>query len=232
MCGRFTLRAPARLQLDLFRLDAMPELKPRYNIAPSQPIAAVRALPDQPKREVAMLKWGLIPSWAKDPAIGNTLINARSESAATKPSFRSAFKARRCLILADGFYEWQKTKGAKQPFHIQMKSGEPFAFAGLWEHWEDPNGELVESATILTTDANDLMRPIHQRMPVILPPKEFDLWLDPAVKDTAKVAPLLQPFAAEAMAASPVSTHVNNPRHDDERCLTPVTAQGDGGLFA
>jgi len=234
MCGRFTLRAPSRLQLSLFQLGELPSLPSRYNIAPSQSIAAVRVKTGtkDKNRELAMLRWGLIPSWAKEPAIGNTLINARGESIATKPAFRSAFKSRRCLILADGFYEWQKKEGAKQPFYIQVGGGQPFAFAGLWEHWEDPQGEMVESAAIVTTDANDTMRPIHNRMPVILAPKDYDIWLDLTIKDAKLLEPLLRPYPSDAMIATPVSTYVNNPRHNDERCVAPGTVKGTGELFA
>jgi putative SOS response-associated peptidase YedK len=232
MCGRFTLRAPSRLQLGLFQLAELPSIPCRYNIAPSQPIAAVRAKADTSSRELAMLRWGLIPSWAKDPAIGNTLINARGESVASKPAFRSAFRSRRCLIVADGFYEWQKKDGGKQPFYIQVRGGEPFAFAGLWEHWHDPQGEIVESAAIVTTDANEIMRPIHNRMPVILAPNHYDLWLDPTMKDPKLLEPLLRPYPSEELMACPVSTYVNNPRHNDDRCIAPISPSGSGELFA
>ncbi len=239
MCGRFTLRAPSQLQLGLFQLAELPSLPARFNIAPSQPVAAVRAKKDSDGRELAMLRWGLIPSWAKEASIGNTLINARGESVATKPAFRSAFRSRRCLILADGFYEWQKKDGAKQPYYIQVRGGELFAFAGLWEHWfenrtpsVDPQGELVESATIVTTDANETMRPIHNRMPVILAPRDYDLWLDPAVKDAKLLEPLLRPCPNEEITAYPISTYVNSPRHDDERCVAPGSIEGGRELFA
>jgi putative SOS response-associated peptidase YedK len=232
MCGRFTLRAPSRLQLGLFQLAELPPLPARYNIAPSQQIAAVRAQAERDGRELAMLRWGLIPSWAKDPAIGNTLINARGESVATKPAFRSAFRSRRCLILADGFYEWQKKNGAKQPYYIQLRGGEPFAFASLWDRWEDPQGEIVESASIITTEANEAMRPIHNRMPVILAPHDYDLWLNPSVKEAKLLEPLLRPYSSAEMTTCPISAHVNNPRHDDERCIAPGSVEGGRELFA
>src|SRR5262245_35107324 len=175
MCGRFTL-ATSRAQLaDLFRLAGGPELPLRYNIAPTQPVPVVRAAGDG--RALALARWGLIPRWATDPAIGNRLINARSETVAEKPSFRDAFRKRRCLIPATGFYEWAKTAGGKQPYHFRLLDGRPFAFAGLWERW-DRGGEPVESCTILTTAANAVVRPVHERMPVILPAEAFAAWLD------------------------------------------------------
>jgi putative SOS response-associated peptidase YedK len=160
-----------------------------------------------------MLRWGLIPSWAKDPAMGAKLINARAETVAEKPSFRSAFRHRRCLVVADGFYEWQKQEGKKQPFYFRLQDGQPFAFAGLWESWKDPNGEVVDSCTILTTEANQLMQPIHDRMPVILASQDYDLWLDPTVQ-SEQLQNLLQPFPSEAMVSYPVSTKVNKPTND------------------
>jgi putative SOS response-associated peptidase YedK len=218
MCGRFTLRSSSTKVAETFGLSEAPLFEPRYNIAPTQPVAAVRATPEG--RQLASLRWGLIPSWADDPSIGYRMINARSETVATKPSFRSAFKNRRCLIPADGYYEWQKTDGKKQPYLIGMRDGTPFAFAGLWEHWERGQ-EPIESCTILTTAANDLTGPIHDRMPVILDPKDFDLWLDPQVQDPKALEPFLRPHVAETMMAYQVSTLVNNPRNEDPRCVEP-----------
>src|SRR5208283_4096944 len=167
MCGRFTMTTPGRVVNDLFQLPEAPVLPLRFNIAPSQPIAAVR-IADTGKRQLISLHWGLIPSWSKN---AKGIINARSETAASKPTFRSPFRQRRCLILADGFSEWQKTGSSKkQPFYFRLQEGRPFAFAGLWDRWHAPEGEVIESATILTTDANDVVRPVHERMPVILPP--------------------------------------------------------------
>jgi putative SOS response-associated peptidase YedK len=169
------------------------------------------------------LRWGLVPHWADDIKIGYSLINARSETAADKPAFRKAFRDRRCLILTDGFYEWQKLEDRKQPYYIRRRDGKPFAFAGLWESWS--KGETpVQSCTILTTDANDLMRPLHDRMPVILDPGNFDRWLDPTVNKPAEVQPLLAPCPADWLQAIPVSTHVNNPRHEDASCVTPIAS--------
>jgi putative SOS response-associated peptidase YedK len=168
MCGRFTLRASPRLIAEQFDLFNMPELKPRYNVAPSQSVAVVRQQPDAEGRELALLKWGLIPAWAADAKIGNRMANAHSETAASKPSFRSAFKRRRCLVVADGFYEWQKVGSKKQPHFIRLRDDRPFGIAGLWERW-DKQGEPIESCTLLTTEPNELMKPIHDRMPVIIP---------------------------------------------------------------
>ena len=209
----------------LFGVAVPDEHAPRYNIAPSQGILAVRAAPDggDGAREAAVLRWGLVPSWAKDPDIGNRVINARAETVAEKPSFRAAFRRRRCLVPATGFYEWRAASGPKQPYTIGMADGGPFAMAGLWEHWTGPDGAAVETCAILTTEANELLRPIHARMPVIVAPSDFDLWLDPALAMPELLAPLLRPFDAAAMAAHPVSRHVNNVRNDDPGCVEPLT---------
>jgi putative SOS response-associated peptidase YedK len=218
MCGRFTLTVdPADLQ-DLFGLSepAPAALKPRYNIAPTQPVAVI---PNQEPRKLELFQWGLIPAWAKDPKIGNSLINARAETVAEKPAFRAAFKRRRCLILADGFFEWKKEGKAKTPMHIQMKGGQPFAFAGLWEVWSAPDGSTVPTCTILTTTANELVQSIHDRMPVILPPEAFGIWLTPGELAASEGLALLKPFAADAMTARAVSTLVNNPRREGPELL-------------
>jgi putative SOS response-associated peptidase YedK len=221
MCGRFTLRTPLSKLIEHFSIQTQLQLQlaPRYNVAPTQPVAAVRIpAPGQP-RELALLQWGLIPSWAEDPSIGNRMINARSESVADKPSFRTAFKRRRCLIPADGYYEWQKQGAKKQPFLIHRPDDGPFAFAGLWEQWRGGDGSAVESCTIITTDATDATRPIHNRMPVILDPSDYALWLDPDVQDRTRLEPLLVPLTSSQLIAEPVSTHVNNPRHEDAQCV-------------
>jgi len=224
MCGRFTLRAPASVVAEQFGvLDAEP-LRPRYNIAPTQPVAVVRRGPkstDAP-RQLVMLRWGLVPSWAKDPKIGNRLINARAETVAEKPAFRSALRRRRCLVAADGFYEWRQAGKARQPYFIHLVDDRPFAFAGLWELWEGPDHTVLETCALITTEANALMASIHDRMPVILSPDDYALWLDPAIQDPKELQPLLRPYPSEAMAAHPVSTHVNNPRNDDPRCVAPA----------
>ncbi len=221
MCGRFTLSDPDAEQLSArFGVVAVPDLRPRYNIAPTQPIAVVRL--GGSAREMVMLRWGLIPSWAKDPTIGDRLINARAETVAEKPSFRSAFLRRRCLIVADGFYEWQKRRSGKQPYYVRLREGQLFAFAGLWERWTGPQGQEIESCVLLTTSPNDLLRPIHDRMPVILHPDDYALWLDPAVDDRTRLQALLQPYPSDEMEAYPVGRRVNDPHNDDPRCIEPL----------
>ena len=224
MCGRFTLRAPASLVAEQFTLFELPPFAPRFNIAPSQPVAVVRLAPaqGQPQRELAWLRWGLIPSWAKDPAIGNRMINARAETVAEKPAYRAALRRRRCLLAADGFYEWQRTDGRKQPYFIHLCDDRPFAFAGLWEAWEGPDDSYIESCTLLTTEPNELIRPIHNRMPVILAPDDYEPWLDPAVQKPEPLVPLLRPYPSDEMAAHPVSTLVNSPTNDDPKCIEPA----------
>ena len=222
MCGRFSLGASATTLAAQFDLADLPAWTPRYNIAPTQEVLAVVRILDAPKRSSRLLRWGLIPPWAKDPRIGNRLINARAETVATKPAFRRAFKERRCLLLADGFYEWQRQERRKQPFHIRLRAGRPFAFAGLWERWEGPEGTAIQSCTILTTTSNELVGGIHHRIPVILAPQDYDLWLDPAVQEADRLRPLLRPYPAEDMESYPVSTRVNNPTNDTPGCLEPL----------
>ncbi|MEC4892591.1 MAG: SOS response-associated peptidase [Oscillatoria sp. PMC 1050.18] len=219
MCGRFTQISSAATISQAFKVSNVPPQQPRYNLAPTQPIAIVKL---KKERQFTMLRWGLIPFWAKSVSIAAKLINARAETVAEKPSFRSAFKQRRCLIVADGFYEWQKQNNQKQPFYILMKDEQPFAFAGLWEQWQKSDKEVIESCTLLTTDANELMKPIHQRMPVILAPEDYDLWLDTEVKEASKLQPLLKPYNSESMTAYPVSTQVNNPRNDTPECIEKI----------
>ncbi len=217
MCGRYTLAAPINDLVEQFRINEYPsDLSPSYNVAPTQGVAAVIA--EGEKRKLEVLKWGLIPSWAEDPSIGNKMINARSETVAEKPSFRKAFKERRCLVLADGFYEWQNTNGGKQPFYIRMEDRSPFAFAGLWESW-GKHGEEIRSCTSLTTDANRLVGEIHRRMPVIVPPENYELWLDPDVREAELLLDLLRSYPDDAMEAYPVSRFVNSPSNDGERCV-------------
>jgi putative SOS response-associated peptidase YedK len=221
MCGRLTLRNPGEVVAEAFGLPVTPELWPRFNVAPGQAIAAVRQKPQNEARELAFLRWGLIPAWADDPSIGDHLANARSETVATKPSFRHAFQARRCLVVADGFYEWQRMNGRKQPYFVGLKNDRPFGLAGLWERW-DKEGELVESCTILTTDANELMQPIHERMPVIIPPDQYDLWLDPRCQDMKTLAKLFRAYPSKDMVAYRVSTLVNDPKHDVPLCVKAI----------
>jgi putative SOS response-associated peptidase YedK len=222
MCGRFTLFEPDKVLAREFGVSDFPPRSPRYNIAPSQPITAVRATPTGSGREIALLRWGLIPSWSKDPAIGIRLINARAETAGEKPSFRNAFRRHRCLIPASGFYEWLRWERGKQPYFVRMRDGHPFAFAGLWDRWESPDEGAVETCAILTTAANDVLAPIHDRMPVILPSGEYDRWLDPSLLNTDSLAPLLVPFPPEEMLAYPVNPRVNAPSTDDEGCIAPL----------
>ena len=221
MCGRFTLTSSADVVAELFELSQPPTFTPRYNIAPTQGVVAV--LPDAGGgRTTAVLHWGLVPSWAKDPGIGSRMINARAETVASKPSFRTAFQRRRCLIVADGFYEWQKLGKTKQPHYIAMQDGRPFAFAGLREHWVGPDGSVIDSCTIITTEPNELMAPLHNRMPVILPADEYATWLDPSLEAADRLEPLLCPYPTDEMRAIPVSTHVNSPAHDDAQCVRPI----------
>ena len=228
MCGRFTNRftwKELHERLDL--IGAPLNLRPRYNVAPSQDVAVART--SEEGHTLSMLRWGLIPAWAKDAAIGHKLINARSETAAEKPSFRSAFRHRRCLIPADGFYEWRRRGGARQPWLFGLRDDAAMVFAGLWERWTVPEGaaltgslaerspgDAVETCTILTTAANETVAPVHGRMPVILPPVAWDAWL------AGNQVPL-EPYPADAMTAHPVSTHVNRPANDDPRCVEPVS---------
>ena len=224
MCGRFTQTATPEHIAHAFRLLDLPLLATRYNIAPSQLIAAVRIDPETSIRRLVMLRWGLIPSWTKDPKSGPQSINAKSETVAEKPSFRSAFKRRRCLVVTTGFYEWQPQGQTKQPMWIGFPDRRPFAFAGLWERWQPAEGDPIESCTILTTGPNTLMEPIHNRMPVILPSEAYDPWMDPTVQDTETLKPLLCPYHRNDLVAYPVSTLVNNPRNDVAQCLEAIPA--------
>ncbi len=218
MCGRFTLRTPMTKVAELFGLDETPDVDARYNVAPTQQVAAVRVRPDTEERELAILRWGLIPHWADDMSIGNRMINARAETVAGKPAFRQAFKKRRCLVLADGFYEWQKTGGKKQPYYIRLKDDQPFGFAGLWERW-NREGEEIQSCTIITTEPNELMKPIHNRMPVIVDRDDYARWLAPDFDDGEALQQILRRYPAELMEAYPVSTLVNNPKNEAAACI-------------
>jgi putative SOS response-associated peptidase YedK len=222
MCGRFTLTvSPEQLRASFDGLIVPDNIQPRFNIAPSQPVAVV---PNDAKFQLDFYIWGLIPSWAKDASIGNRMINARAETLSEKTSFRSAFRRRRCLILADGFYEWRASPGsrAKTPMYIKMESSEPFAFAGLWESWQSPDGSNILSCTIITTQPNSLLEPIHNRMPVILPKDSYGQWLEPEEIDPKQAQELLKPYPADLMTAYPVSTLVNSPANEDPLCIAPV----------
>jgi len=220
MCGRFSLGVNLDDLVEAFPdFTFPPETEPRYNIAPTQNVMVV---PNNSEGHASFFRWGLIPSWAKDMAIGNRLINARGETLAEKPSFRAAYLRRRCLILADGFYEWQVVPGskAKQPVYIQLATKKPFAFAGLWELWR-PDDTPILSCTIITTEPNALLAPIHNRMPVILPPDAYALWLDPAEQKPAALNHLLTPYPAGLLNAYPVSRLVNSPSNDVPACIVP-----------
>jgi putative SOS response-associated peptidase YedK len=222
MCGRYTLKTPVERLSEQFQFPQIIPIKPRYNIAPSQQVAVVRRVPDDNERKLALLRWGLIPAWTKDPSKARRPINAKAETVDKLPSFRVAFRQRRCLIPADGFYEWKQEGGRKQPVYICMKDRAPFAFAGLWEQWEAQDGQVIESCTLLTTEPNELLKPIHNRMPVILVPKDYDLWLDPDMREVSRLKPLLHPYPPEQMVYYPVNLRVNNPRHDDPLCTEPL----------
>jgi putative SOS response-associated peptidase YedK len=224
MCGRFTQTISAAGVAEAFGVEEVSgDLKPSYNIAPTQPVAVI--ISDDKKRLV-QVRWGLVPSWAKDISIGNKLINARAETITEKASFRNAFKKRRCLVVADGFYEWQRFGDGKRPMYIRLQSAKPFGMAGLYEVWQSPEGEEITSCAIVTTEANALMKPIHERMPVIIPKENEDLWLDPKAQDTEVLRNLLRPYPAEAMQAHPVSKLVNSPGNNSPNCIKPVSLEG------
>lgn len=209
MCGRFTQRADAKALARAFGVAEVPAVEACYNIAPTQEVLAVREGADG--REVPFLKWGLVPSWAKNTSMGARLINARSETVAEKPAFRRAFKQRRYIIPADGFYEWQRTGGRKQPFFFRLRDERPFGFAGLWERWEGEGGRVVNSCAILTTEANEVLRPVHDRMPIILHPEDYELWLDGDARKLDLIKEVMRPYPAEEMAGYPVGLSVNSP---------------------
>ncbi len=231
MCGRYTLSSPGEVVAEVFDLVDVPEVLPRYNLAPTQEAAVVRVPAPGAPRQLARLRWGLIPAWAKDPAIGNRMINARAESAGEKPAYRDSFRRRRCLVPADGFYEWKRVGKGKQPYLIRRRDRRPFAFAGLWSAWHAPHPPNTapdalprETFTILTTSPNDLMHGIHDRMPVILDRADFAAWLDPGNRDAAALQALLVPAPADDWEAVPVSTRVNSPAHDAADCIEPLAA--------
>jgi len=220
MCGRYTVTASPEVLRALFAYAEQPNFPPRYNIAPTQPIAIVRLVDG--KRQFALVRWGLLPSWVKDPKTFTLLINARGESVVDKPAFRAAMKRRRCLIPADGFYEWQKAGDRKRPFYVHAKSGEPLAFAGLWETWTGPNGEELDTAAIVTTRANKTLGPIHDRMPVIVPPEAFDLWLNSNEVDATTASALIAPAPDGLLEAYEISTAVNRTANDNAKLLEPI----------
>lgn len=220
MCGRFTLRTPKERIKEEFQLQEEPPIEARYNVAPTQSILAVREVSDE--REAVLLKWGLIPSWAKDDSMSARLINARSETVAEKPAFREAFKRSRCVIPADGFYEWKREGKSKQPFFFSLRDERLFGFAGLWDRWKDEDGKVIQSCAILTTEANEVLRPVHDRMPVILHPQTYGEWLGDDVRNVAALKELLRPYPSAEMIAYPVSTDVNSPRNQGEDLISQL----------
>jgi len=218
MCGRFALIVDASVLGEVFDVDPPREVNPRFNIAPTQNIPIVRAGKDVP-RECALVRWGLVPSWAKDEKMGARMINARGETVAEKPSFRAAVKSRRCLIPADGFYEWARTAERKRPHFIRFVDGRTFAFAGLWERWQGGGNQPLETCTIITTTPNELIAKLHDRMPAILAPTDYAEWLAPAALAPERLHRLLEPHPAKDMEAYPVSTFVNSPYHEGPECI-------------
>ena len=223
MCGRYVIKTPPDLMRATFGYSEQPNFPPRYNIAPTQPIPVVRI--DNGRRSFALVRWGVIPAWVKDPRGFSLLINARVESVLDKPAFRNAMRRRRCLIPADGFYEWKQEGARKRPFFAAAKG--LVAFAGIWEPWIGPNGEEVETACILTTPANRTLRPLHDRMPAVIPPQAFDLWLDCAKVDAETACALLMPAAEDTFAAHPISTAVNRAANDGPALIEPLAPGGD-----
>ena len=222
MCGRFTRKEELKHLAEQLRVILLSDLQASYNITPSQQVACVRVAPNNQHRECVLLRWGLIPSWSKDPSIGNKLGLARGETVAEKPAFRKAYRSRRCLVLADGYYEWKREGNVKVPYYIHLKGNQPFAFAGLWEHWEISPNNLIKSCAIITTASNKLMEPIHPRMPVILEQKQYDVWLNPKIQDVDTLNSFLRPYPESEMIGYPVSSVVNNPSNDSERCVVPL----------
>ncbi|HEX5736127.1 MAG TPA: SOS response-associated peptidase [Blastocatellia bacterium] len=217
MCGRFTqTQSIPKITQEFGVAQVACDLGPSYNIAPTQKVAVI--ITDGVKQLVPV-RWGLVPSWAKDISTGSKMINARAETVTEKASYKNAFKKRRCLVVADGFYEWQDLGGTKRPVYIRLRSGKPFGFAGLYEFWTSPEGEAITTCTIITTEANEIMKPIHERMPVIIPKRDEDVWLDPATQDESLLLKLLKPYPAEEMEAYPVSKRVNSPKNNTAACI-------------
>lgn len=226
MCGRYTLRTNLSLIAEAFQVDAVGSAPPRFNVAPETLVAGIRRN-DRQTRELIFFQWGLIPSWSKDPKVGRQLINARGETVATKPSFRAAFRSRRCLILADGFFEWKRDGRKKQPYYIRLSEDRPFAFAGLWEQWRGGD-QVIESCTIITTEANELIRPLHDRMPVILDSADYEDWLNP---HSDRGPALLRPFPPDRMTYYPVSDLVNRATNNLPECIEPFQGKTQRTLF-
>jgi putative SOS response-associated peptidase YedK len=224
MCGRYKLSRRKQIVEEYFDSAAsdVEDWSPRYNIAPTQQVPVIRQHPKEPVRQISIMRWGLIPSWSKDTSGAAQMINARSETAGTNPAFRDALKSRRCLIPADGFYEWKRDGKTKQPFCFEVNQGQLFAFAGLWDGWKDPKGNWIRTCSILTTSANAVAAAAHDRMPVILEPDGYDPWLDPGMQNVAAASELLKPYDAHLMRCCAVSTRINYVSNDDEECSRPV----------
>jgi putative SOS response-associated peptidase YedK len=228
MCGRYRLSKTEKYLLEKFgvRPGGDFEYVPRYNIAPTQQVPVIRQDRKEPVRVISMMRWGLVPYWAKDISIGNKMINARAESCTEKPSFKESLSKRRCLIPADGFYEWRKSGSGrgktKQPFLFTMQDESAFAFAGLWDKWKSPEGKVIETCSIITTEPNELTQGVHDRMPVILPAEQYELWLDPGFSNADELSAMLRPFDSKQMKKTPVSDRVNSPENDDEECTKEV----------
>jgi putative SOS response-associated peptidase YedK len=223
MCGRYAITSAPEAIRRLFGYDEQPNFPPRYNVAPTQPVPIVRMM--EGKRRFALVRWGFIPSWVKDPRTFSLLINARGESLGDKPAFRAAMRYRRCLFPADGFYDWRREGERVRPYYVRLKGGGPMAFAGLWENWMGPHGEEMETAAIVTTRANRLLAPIHPRMPVIVPPDAFDLWLDSGKVDATTAAALIAPAPEDMLEMHEVSPAVNSAASDTPDLIAPVTAE-------
>lgn len=219
MCGRFTLQITKEMMADIFGITVLQDIQPRYNIAPTQQVAAIRTYPDG-TRHLDQLHWGLIPSWATDPSIGNKMINARSETVNEKPSFKYALHKHRCIIPASEFYEWVVKK---HPLYVHLKDNSIMAFAGLWDHWKSPKGQIIESCTILTTTSNNLLKPIHDRMPVILDRRDINIWLNSNIIEIESLKYLFEPYTSGQMEMYPVSDIVNSPRNDILECILPIS---------
>jgi putative SOS response-associated peptidase YedK len=234
MCGRYRLSRRKQIIEDHFDCDPWDEdWNPRYNIAPTQPVPVIRQHPKEPVRELSLMRWGFIPYWAKNPSIATSTINAKSETAAVKPAFRDPIRFRRCLIPADGFYEWVRKGASKQPYCFEVNEGELFAFAGLWDGWKNPDGHWIKTCSILTTTPNAVTSAVHDRMPVILDPGCYDLWLDPGMQNVGAITELLKSYDARSMRSYPVSTRLNNVANDDAECSVAADiAMPQSDLFA
>ena len=234
MCGRYRLSRRKKIIEEYFETGPWDDdWNPRYNVAPTQPVPVIRQHPKEPVRQISSMRWGLIPHWATDPSIASSTINARSETAADKPAFRDPLKFRRCLIPADGFYEWKRTGSSKQPYCFEVREGELFAFAGLWDGWKNAEGKWVRTCSILTTTPNAVTVKVHDRMPVILDRESYDLWLDPGMQNVAAVSELLKPYDSRLMRSYPISTRINHVVNDDEDCSRHVEPmQAQDGLFS